>query len=390
MNLLTGLLVFSPFTAPIIGLYAIYLVIRKRLTITFNYWTIGLLTLFIWSLIVSLLNKSLLSFGGSFLLLIYFFAAQLSSSIIQNKQSLHSWMDKIINFTSIAAIIGICEKIIFAMLGYGTHRIFSTFGNPNMTGSWFATIILLSGYMLSQEDCIKLRPKYIISILLMSIALTLTGSRGSYVALAATVVGVSLLKILTGNKKFIAIIGICLLLLGGACLLESTAIDTYITAHPIEDSINPRVKIWKDGIAMIKEKPLVGWGLLATYEHGSDLLLNYKQATVHVHNLWLMFLSTLGIVGLSIYGYMKLRFFKDLFKIKNYNTNLMLLFLGINLIVIVQGIVDVSLFAPQIGILFAITGNSVSLLSTANTPIIDNIVISRIHTYRNKNAKIVG
>ena len=150
------------------------------------------------------------------------------------------------------------------------------------------------------------------------------------------------------------------------------------------------MKIWKDGVAMFKEKPVTGWGLLATYEHGKDLLLNYKQKTVHVHNLWLMFLSTLGIVGLSIYGYMKLRFFQDLFKIRNYNTNLMLLIFGINIIIIVQGLVDVSLFAPQIGILFVVTGNAVTLLSNTNKPAVDKIIIDRILKHKNKHAKIAG
>lgn len=390
MNLLTGLLVFSPFTAPIIGLYAVYLVIKKRLTITFNYWTISLLTLFTWSLIVSLFNRSLLSFGGSFLLLIYFFAAQLSGAIIKNKSSLHGCIDKVIFFTQIAAIVGICEKLIFALIGYGAHRIFSTFGNPNMTGSWFATVILFAGYMLFQDDYNQKRYKYIGSIVLMSTALAFTGSRGSYVALAAAIACIFFLKIFTGNRKFIVATGLFVALLAGVCLLESNAIDTYITAHPIEDSINPRVKIWKDGVSMIKDKPFTGWGLLATYEHGNELLLNYNQPTIHVHNLWLMFLSTLGVVGLSIYGYMRVRFFKDLFEIKNYNTNLMLLFLGINIIVIVQGLVDVSLFAPQIGILFSIACNSVIVLSNTNNSIIDKITIRRVVKSKNKDTKVAG
>ena len=391
MEYLLGLLVLSPFTAVILGIVAIYLIAKKRLNITFNYWTTSLLVLFFWSLFVSILNKSLLSAGGSLLILIYFFVAQFSNKLCGNKDSLHKAFNILILLTSVAAIGGIIEKIVFVFLGYGGHRIFSAFGNPNMAGSWFATLVFVVAYMASTDFGEKYQTRYALSAILMVLALFLTGSRGSYISLAVTACLVAVVRGVKLNKKIVLTVSlVSVFIIAIAIFAESKLISEYILAHPFEDSINPRMKIWNDGIQLIKAKPLTGWGLLATIEHGNKILPTYNQATIHVHNLWLMLLSTLGIIGFSIYAYMKYHLFRNLITLYKNNKNLALLFLSVNMIVMVQGIVDVSLYAPQLGIVFSLTGAMVTDLTKARSASIGKLHVKRISNSNYKNQKIAG
>lgn len=391
MEYLLGLLVLSPFTAVILGIVAIYLIAKKRLNVTFNYWTTSLLVLFFWSLFVSILNKSLLSAGGSLLILIYFFVAQFSNKLCGNKDSLHKAFNILILLTSVAAIGGIIEKIVFVFLGYGGHRIFSAFGNPNMAGSWFATLIFVVAYMASTDFGEKYQTRYALSAILMVLALFLTGSRGSYISLAVTACLVAVVRGVKFNKKIVLTVSlVSVFIIAIAIFAESKLISEYILAHPFEDSINPRMKIWNDGIQLIIAKPLTGWGLLATIEHGNKILPTYNQATIHVHNLWLMLLSTLGIIGFSIYAYMKYHLFRNLITLYKNNKNLALLFLSVNMIVMVQGIVDVSLYAPQLGIVFSLTGAMVTDLTKARSASIGKLHVKRISNSNYKNQKIAG
>lgn len=385
MNLLIGLLVLSPFTAVIIGIYAFYLFCTKKIDFNLNYWSSGLLCLFVWSVIVGALNKSVFSMGGALLILIYFLASQFANTVISNKDSLHRFMNKIVFYTIFGAVVGIFEKIIFSFMGYGKHRIYSFFGNPNMTGCWFVLTLLMIAYLSLQKNQREYYKIYTLASILITIALLFTGSRGSFAALIGSVVFVLTLKGIRFNKKSLPIICFIVGAIFIVAFAESNLISEYVMAHPFEDSINPRLKIWKDAIFMIKSKPIIGWGLLAPLELGSEILHNYNMPTIHVHNLWLTFLSTTGIVGLSIYLYMKIRLYRDLLALYKINKNLSLLIFSINLVVIIQGFVDVSLFAPQIGIVYSISGAVVAKVMAKNKINAKEIVIqNRQLTLKNK------
>lgn len=357
MNILLGLIVLSPFTALIPGLYIIKQIKEQKITIEFNYWTVGLLLLFIWSFIVGIINKDLLSTIGSFMLLGYFFIAVGSKKLIKDKFTLIRVIEVLVSFTVMAAIIGIIEKIVFALIGYPTHRIFSTFGNPNMTGSWFASSLFLIFYLVNRKNNPKDIKKYWIFVAIIIIAMLLTGSRGACIAAIGTSFVIGILMKIKLNRMALIIFSITAILILLVAFGEVGIISKYVTAHPLIDSISPRIKTWNGGVDMFLSKPFTGWGILATMSKGVELLPLYNMNTIHVHNLWLMFLSSLGVVGFSIYIYMKMRLFMDLYKLFFINRDLALLFIALNSIVIIQGIIDVSLFAPQLGVIFIATGS---------------------------------
>lgn len=357
MEFLVGLLVFSPFSAVILGFVAIYLIAKKRLNIKLNYWSIGLLLLSIWSIIVGIINKSIYSALASILILVYFFVSQFSSSILYKKDFLYKTLDKLALFTAISAAIGIIEKMIFIITGDSGHRIYSTFGNPNMTGSWFCSILFVIWFLSKKENNYSKNKQYITYAALTMTSLLLTGSRGAYISLAFTTLVFIIFKGFSTNKRtMLSLMIISSIMIGISVFAKSDLILDYIVAHPFKDSINPRIKIWLDAINLIKTKPITGWGLLASYELGGSIMINYNKPSIHAHNLWLSIFSSLGIIGLIIYLYMKIKLFKNICILYKNNKNLGLLCLSINLIVIVHGLVDMSLFAPQLGILFSITG----------------------------------
>ena len=79
---------------------------------------------------------------------------------------------------------------------------------------------------------------------------------------------------------------------------------------------------------------------------------------IHSHNVWLTFLVSGGILAFSIYLFIKLKIFSDLLRIYKKYDHYVCLLTALNVMVIIQGLVDCSLYAPQLGVLF-IAANSI-------------------------------
>jgi O-antigen ligase len=113
---------------------------------------------------------------------------------------------------------------------------------------------------------------------------------------------------------------------------------------------------------MFFDKPITGWGVLGTLVYGHKLIPEYGRMIIHPHNLWLTFLTGTGVVGLSIYLYMKFNLFKSMIKLYYRNEPLLPLLVALNIMVIIQGLIDCTLYAPQLGIQFIAIGAIVNNL----------------------------
>lgn len=357
------MIIFSPFTAIIPAIYAVSMLVRKRLKIEKNYWSIGLFLLFIYSLISGILNGSILSILSSFGLLGYFAVNIFAQNYFVKISRVNIVIKYIVYLTVISAISGIIEKIIFILLGMTQHRVLSTFGNPNMTGAWFGSVILMIFYL----KCIEKEEKdlliYNFSIVLIIIALLLTESTGAFIALVVSIFIYYLLKEKTDFKGLIAI-SITVTVISVLFMFVQNKIANTTPIGEIVISFNSRYCIWMGAIKMILLKPIIGWGMMGMMEHGSNFVfssephLHNKIITflIHPHNLWLAFFVGLGVGGFIIYLYIKFNLYKDMIKLyKNHNTMLPLI-ASINSMVVIQGIVDCTLYAPQLGILFVVIG----------------------------------
>lgn len=387
------MIVSSPFTAVIPAVYAVNILVRKRLKIEKNYWSIGLFLLFMYSLISGIMNRSILSALSSLGLLGYFAVNVFSQNYFVKVSRINMVIKYIVYLTVISAIGGVIEKIIFILLGMPQHRILSSFGNPNMTGAWFGSVILMIFYLKSIEKGKKDFDIYNLSILLIIIALLLTESTGAFIALVGSIFIYYLLK---GKKDFKGLIAISITV-GIISIIFMLVQNKVANTTPIGElvtSFNSRYCIWIGAIKMILAKPIIGWGMTGMMEHGSNFVfssdpnLHNKIITflIHPHNLWLAFFVSLGIVGLLIYLYIKFNLYKDMVKLYKKRNSMLPLIAAINAMVVIQGIVDCTLYAPQLGILFVATG--AITYNMANNKMIRKVRFTKVKKNGNDNNDI--
>ena len=387
------MIVFSPFTAVIPAVDAVNLLFRKKLKIEKNYWNIGLFLLFIYSVFSSIVNKDLLSLLSSFVLFLYFALNVFSQNYFVKMSRINIVIKYIVYLSVIAAIGGVIEKIVFILIGMPQHRVFSFFGNPNMAGAWFGNIILMIFYL----KCIdKGRKDYIIynlSIVLVIVALLLTESTGAFIALVGSIFIYYILKEKKDIKGLIAIS----ITVGLSSILFFIFQNKVANTTPIGElvtSFNSRYRIWIGAINMVLKKPITGWGMLGMMQHGSNFVysdepnLHNKIITflIHPHNLWLTFLVTLGVIGLLIYLYIKFNLYKDMIKLYKRHNKMLPLIAAINTMVIIQGIVDCTLYAPQLGIIFVFIGTIT--YNMANNKMIRKVRFSKYKKKENDNKDI--
>ena len=357
------MIVFSPFTAIIPAVYAVNLIFKKRIKIEKNYWNIGLFLLFVYSVFSGIVNKNLLSLLSSSILFLYFGLNVFSQNYFVKISRINIVIKYIVYLSVIAAIGGVIEKIIFILIGMPQHRVFSFFGNPNMAGAWFGNIILMIFYLKCIDKGKKDYIIYNVSILLVIVALLLTESTGAFIAL---VVSIFIYYILKEKKDIRGLIAISITV-GISSILFFIIQNKVANTTPIGElvtSFNSRYRIWIGAINMVFKKPITGWGMLGMMQHGSNFVysdepnLHNQIITflIHPHNLWLTFLVTLGIVGLTIYLYIKFNLYKDMIKLYKKHNKMLPLIAAINAMIIVQGIVDCTLYAPQLGIIFVFIG----------------------------------
>ena len=356
MNLFVLMVILSPFTAVIPGIYGIYLIYKKKAKVLKNYLTIGLILLFLCFLFSGVINKSIISIAGSFLILTYIGVSILSQKYFISKKRIDDALRLLLNLSALTSVIGIVEKIVFIIMGKPTHRIFSTYGNPNMTGAWFGSMILIDLFLKYNCNDKAENKKLNFLLVLMISSLLLTESTGAFIALLSSIGAYFLVEKNKETKKcIIMIVTIIFIILAFVFLQKS--INSITVIEEVRTSFGSRYDIWFGSIEMFLLKPLLGWGALGTLEHGIDFMYNNGNV-IHSHNIWLTFLVSGGILAFSIYLFIKLKIFSDLLRIYKKYDHYVCLLTALNVMVIIQGLVDCSLYAPQLGVLF-IAANSI-------------------------------
>lgn len=367
------LIVISPYTAFLPALYMVYKVLTDKLAIYKKPWNMGLLALFVWSFTVGVLNKSILSTLASIAVLLYLFMSIFLQNYLKTENQAEKLFRYVLYFSIFSAVFGIIEKLVFIktndniltiLLGVASkatigHRIYSTFGNPNIAGHWFAVMILVSLYFAGTPAEKNMR-FYKSSAILFVIALSLTGSRGAYIGFLT---GLPVFYFLNKDKRntlFIALIAVPILIL--TFMPSQSSNLSHITGHQLNRSIATRDMIWDGCLEMIKLKPIKGWGILGILESGGKFI-SYDGPVYHGHNIWINFLTTLGIVGLSIYMYLKFHLYKSLWVLYTQNSRLVPLLTAIQALILGHGLIDFTMLAPQSGLIFMSTSAIISSLA---------------------------
>lgn len=362
MNLFVLMVVLSPFTAVIPGIYGIYLLYKKKVEVLKNYLTVSLILLFLCFFLSGVVNASILSVCGSFLILIYIGVAILSQKYFVTKKRMNDALRLLLNLSALTSVIGIVEKIVFIFMGKPTHRIFSTYGNPNMTGAWFGSMILIAMFLKDGHNDKAENKKLNLLLSLMTVALLLTESTGAFIALLSSMGAYFWVDKNRETKKIIIMIMTIIFVIVTFVFLQRS-INSITVIDEVRTSFSSRYDIWFGSTEMFLIKPLLGWGALGTLEHGIDFMYNNGNV-IHSHNIWLTFLVSGGILAFSTYIFVKLKIFKDLLRIYIIYDHYVCLLTALNIMVIIQGLVDCSVYAPQLGTLFIAT-NSI-LFNIAN------------------------
>lgn len=376
------LTVLSPYTAFLPMLYISIKTIKKNEPVCKNPWNIGLIVLFYWSMIVGVINKNLFSAFASFMILGYFSVSVYIHNNYNEKEKIERLFQNLVLASVISSAIGIIEKIsaeyfntlkwgyVFAMPSnikiWDDYRISSTFGNPNVAGNWFAIMVLVGLYFYDISSGRK-KSLYALAVCLFVIMLDLTGSRGAGLGL---LLGIPIFALLNKNRKdigfpiFIFFSVLLLIFIIPEVLPLFNKINNSMN-HGLNHSLSGRQEIWKSCINMFKSKPITGWGILGIYFSKSYVFRFTREP--HAHNLWLTIATTLGIVGLFIYLYMKYYLYESIVILLKNNCSLAPLLASIQALVVGHGLVDFTIMAPQGGIAFILCSSLISGLAMQYT-----------------------
>lgn len=185
-------------------------------------------------------------------------------------------------------------------LGEMFLRPYGTFSHPNsLAGFILVSLILLLGKQpLSKKDWLAIGAGVILMILCFS----------RVVWLSALLLGLGYLfkrageAIKTKKTKFsINYLIVCLIILVFAFLFSKTSIEN--------SSVENRVKLAREALKMISEKPFLGVGLrnFIPVLAGGDLTFSWLYWLQPVHNLFLLVAAETGILGLSAFLYLLFR-----------------------------------------------------------------------------------
>ena len=345
------MLVFSPYVAMIPALYSTYLLMRKEIEFEKNYWNITLLFLFLWAMLVAVLNKSIMSFAGAFLLLVYLSVQCFAQSYFTTREKIDEVLKYLVYLTAFCGINGIAEYFAFtAYFADEKYKVVSNFGNPNMAAGWFASVLIIILYLKKHKSTKLEKLTYNLSALIIFIAFILTKSSGALIAFAGGLVVYFIADNLRNKKRLIAILTALIIGVSGAFYLDSK-LEEPIIMEEINGSLVNRIDLWQTAEDMVMMKPIKGWGLLSVWEHGATYDYGDGQG-IHSHNLWLTLWVSLGLIGLVAYLIGRTYMYNDILKLIKEKEKLLALIVALNSIMLIQSIVDVPLYAPQLGILF--------------------------------------
>ncbi len=206
----------------------------------------------------------------------------------------------ILSVISMSILIGFGIGLDIETDQIGTTRL-SFFGsNPNGIGNLAAIALFLTLHMLIY------RRKYfgkITWLMLLTIPpllnlISLSGSRG---ALIIALVGVlSLIILQRGNsikKVVISVVGLALIYFGIGVILESDVMRNRVLSSLEDGGLGGREIIWNHALEIFADYPFFGIGV-SGYEYE---MIKRMGVFMDTHNLFLYFMVTGGIIGISLY-----------------------------------------------------------------------------------------
>lgn len=281
---------------------------------------------------------------------------------IDNKEKLNRIVTFLVFTATLISLIGFYQYIVGVELDAAwvdvennpniRTRIYSVFYNPNILAEYLVMIIPISVALFWYTKNLSKKIIFLITSLIMSLALVLTLSRGGWLGFAFS----AFVFILLIEKRLL--LSIFPVVIGGIYLLPQTIINRILSIGNLSDSSNAyRFKIWEITKQVIKDNWTAGVG----FGH-----LPFKQTfesyirtmpTYHAHNTYLQVAAEIGIPGLIAFLFLLFVTFKYGIMYIKKTEDRYLKILGAGVIsglagVLLHGAVENVLYIPRIIITF--------------------------------------
>lgn len=231
-------------------------------------------------------------------------------------------------------------------------RIYSVFGNPNIFAEYLIMLIpiSLSSFWFSKR--IHKKALFLITSLVLVLALVLTMSRGGWIGFAF---GIFVFILLVEKRLLLLAIPAAI---GGLFILPDAILNRLMSILNFADSSNDyRIRMWKFTLEVIRDNWLVGVGFGHLPFREAFGRYTRTMVTYHAHNTYLETMAEMGILGFIVFISFLFVLFKYTIKklIKGNDEYTKIITAGILsglAAVLVQGLVENILYMPRIIISF--------------------------------------
>lgn len=312
-----------PFSIPkhawavgVIALFSAITTIRliktKKITFAYNKSVLAVIGLWLLSITLSTIFSvsPLESFWGSYermqgAISIFYYAIHfvICLQLLRTPESQNTLFKLILTIGSVLSIHAILQQFGIDPMQIGkieevSGRSHATIGQPNLLGQYLLLPIIASAIFSQSTKTKTWKLIFRIIFLLTFAGLITTMNRASILALAITA-GLYILYNLKIQKRALIL---------ASFLLVSLAIASTFTLAQQSRSFQSRQILWNTAMPLIKEKPLLGYGLETYYQTAQKVISKdlFQFETLYkipdrIHNETLQIFLDQGIFGGSLY-----------------------------------------------------------------------------------------
>jgi len=275
---------------------------------------------------------------GIYTIIAYITLPVVFASLVESEKQLFALLRGLLISTALISLYAVIqylgynptEHFIPALRGY-ENRPGSTIGNPNFLGKFLVLVMPLyvSWYCVSKNRREKI---LMLGGLLVSFsALIINFTRASWFAFAFSILVLAFLlqkKIVWSRQKELLAIGVALVCMLALWQIQSSIKKQSVSGKPTptvtsriaktfdlqKGGINGRMYLWGKALELIKERPLLGYGLdtheLAFRKFNLDYSRRFNVFGVidRSHNNYLDMAIAQGLLGLSAYLWIMITF----------------------------------------------------------------------------------
>jgi len=226
---------------------------------------------------------------------------------------------------TVLAALGIIQLIVYpnidklTNLGYDPHkfRLFSTFLDPNLLGSFLTISFILIIHGLISKEFITLKTFFnenkwtILASTITGVAIILTFSRSAYLMLVVSLFMILAVK----NRKILAGFSVLVLVLYLIFPAFNSRIDG---AFNVDASANERFSSWDKGLIIFQDNPILGVGFnnIRSYSQNRDLVKlfssNGGNSGSGIDSSLIFVLATTGLFGFMAFVLFLIKVLTDL------------------------------------------------------------------------------